>query len=380
MADVLDKARVAFTGKLASMTRREARVAVCAAGGEPVSSISHRTAILVVGMDGWPLLPDGTISRKLRRAEELLEAGCPIRILPEPAFLEIIGRVPQEPLRRKTFPPEEVCRALKIGPEMLRHWEQFGLIHPSNGLYDFQDLVSIQTIRILVGNGIRPEKIARSLRQLASALPGLDRPLAQLRVVADNPEALLVDLGGKRLSAGGQLLLDFEGQHRSGGNVLPLDPLGKSRADWFELGVRFEEEELYPEAAEAFRAVLSMEPDCPDAHFHLGNITREMGILWAAEEFYGTAARLAPSMVSAWCGLASIQEERGAAEEAISSYQAAIAVCHDCSDAHFNLALCYEKVGRRQEAIPHWFAFLKLDPGSASSQVARRRLSVGQKP
>jgi len=380
MADVLDKARVAFTGKLASMTRREARVAVCAAGGEPVSSISHRTAILVVGTDGWPLLPDGTVSRKLRRAGELLEAGCPIRILPEPAFLEIIGRVPHEPLPRKTFPPEEVCRALKIGPEMLRHWEQFGLIQPSDGLYDFQDLVSIQTIRSLVGNGIRPERIARSLRQLASALPGLDRPLAQLRLVADNPEALLVDLGGKRLSAGGQLLLDFEGQRRSGGDVLPLESLGKSRADWFELGVRFEEEELYPEAAEAFRAVLSMEPDCSDAHFHLGNITREMGILWAAEEFYGTAARLAPSMVSAWCGLASVQEERGAAEEAISSYQAAIAACHDCSDAHFNLALCYEKVGRIQDAIPHWFAFLKLDPGSASSQVARRRLSVGQKP
>ena len=62
-------ARVSFTGQLASITRKEARDLVHAAGGQTVSAVSRRTSMLVVGMDGWPLLPSGEIASKLQRAE-----------------------------------------------------------------------------------------------------------------------------------------------------------------------------------------------------------------------------------------------------------------------------------------------------------------------
>jgi tetratricopeptide (TPR) repeat protein len=376
MADALEKDRVSFTGKMASMSRREAWSLVCANGGEPALYVSHRTTILVVGTRGWPLLPNGQISRKLSYAKALREAGCPIRIVPEPAFLEIIGRVSQGPAPGKTFPAGEVCRVLGITAETLRRWERLVLIRSRDGLYDFQDLVSIQTIQELVRGGIRPDKIAASLHNLETLLPGLDRPLTQLRVFAENPDMLLVDLGGVRFSSTGQLLLDFEGRVRARGIVLTLDPHARASKEWLDLGIGCEEEGLYSDACEAFRAALALDPHSAPAYFHLGNVMREMGILWAAEEFYGTAAKMEPGMVCAWGSLAGVQEEQGKTEEAIASYRQALAAAPDYADGHFNLALCLEGAGQRPDACEHWFAYLKLDPGSPSAQVARRHLSV----
>src|ERR1700682_5072415 len=87
----LRRARVAFTGKLASMTRTEAFRIVKEAQGEALPNVTRRTSILVVGMEGWPLLADGLPSRKLRHAEGLNTQGYQISILPESAFLEIAG-------------------------------------------------------------------------------------------------------------------------------------------------------------------------------------------------------------------------------------------------------------------------------------------------
>src|SRR5215813_11301897 len=69
----LRQARVTFTGKLASLSRKEACQIVYDGGGEVTPSVSRRTSLVVVGMEGWPLLPDGMISSKLKRAEELMK-------------------------------------------------------------------------------------------------------------------------------------------------------------------------------------------------------------------------------------------------------------------------------------------------------------------
>ncbi len=377
MANLLESARVAFTGKMASMCRREAWRLVLENGGEPDSHVSHYTTMLVVGMEGWPLLPDGGISHKLKRAEELREAGCRIQIVAEPAFLELIGRVQPAATPPKTFPSCEVCRVLRIDAETLLRWEQFGLVRSCDGNFDFQDLRSIQTIRDLVRGGVRPEKIARSLRDLAAILPAMDRPLAQLRIIADNPGVLHVDSGGAQFSPTGQFLLDFEGKDRRGGVVLSIGNEDQSVEVWFDLGKAFEEEGLYPEAASAFRAALTLDPRFPPAHIHLGHALREMGFLWAAEESYLTAVRLEPCAVTHWCFLGGVQEQQGKFADAILSYEAALAASPDYADAHFCLALCFEKAGRELDARRQWFNYLKLDPASASAQVARQHLSVG---
>ena len=161
----------------------------------PASSVSRQTSYVVVGMEGWPLLPDGLISNKLRRAEEFIKRGYPLQILSESSFLELAGKKEHQVSLRKVYPEQEICRLMKISPETLRRWEQFGLVVSCGGEYDFQDIVSMRTIGELVKRGVRPETIARSLKSLAAILPDTDRPLAQLRLVAEAPQKILVDFG-----------------------------------------------------------------------------------------------------------------------------------------------------------------------------------------
>ena len=62
---------VAFTGRLASMKREEAFALVRRHGGTPRRGVTRKTAVLVVGELGWPLLPDGQPSKSLSVAKSL---------------------------------------------------------------------------------------------------------------------------------------------------------------------------------------------------------------------------------------------------------------------------------------------------------------------
>ncbi len=357
------------------MSRDEAYRLVRAAGGEPTSAISRHTAFLVVGMGGWPLLPDGMVSSKLSRAEELIRSGHNIRILSEESFLELAGRRERQlQTSLKTYPAAEVSRLLKLSTETLSRWEQFGLVHSREGLYDFQDLVSLRTIAELVRRGVRPETIATSLQGLASVLPGTDRPLAQLKIVVDNPKAILVDLGEAVMTPGGQLLIDFDGKLKFEGTVVQLDR-ERSAAEWFEFGRFCEDEENYPEAALAYHKATAAAGGFPEAWFNLGNVRRLQQQPEAAIEAYRNALAEDPRMACAWYNLADVQEELANLHEAVASLLKALEVLPSYADAHFNLALCYEKLEQKTAANRHWAAYLKLDSSSNWAKIASRHLS-----
>src|SRR6516162_7463104 len=65
---------VAFTGKLASMSRAQAAELVGAYGGQWAPSVTRHTSLLVVGQEGWPLAKDGRLSSKLRKARQLQQS------------------------------------------------------------------------------------------------------------------------------------------------------------------------------------------------------------------------------------------------------------------------------------------------------------------
>ena len=371
----LRHASVSFTGRLASMSREEACRLVREAGGEPSTGVSRKTSLLVVGMGGWPLLADGGVGNKLKRAEELRQRGCGIKILSEEAFLEVLGRKHQyQPEVPKTHRAAEVCKRLHLSPAALQRWEQFGLIRPVDGFYDFQDLVSLRTIAELVERGVRPETIAMSLQSLASILPAVDRPLAQLKIVAQNPRALHVDLGEFLMAPSGQLVINFEEAPRREAKIVPLRA-NPSEREWFEYGQTCEESEDYGEAVDAYRRAVSAAPHFPGAWFNLGNALRMLGQIEAAEEAYREASRQDAAMAPAWYNLADVQEEQGKIHDAVKSLQAALQTSSDYADAHFNLALCYEKLGQRREAKHHWEAYLKLDGSSQWAKIARRHIA-----
>lgn len=374
MTENLRNTAVAFTGKLGTISRAEAVRLVEAAGGSVSANLSRKTGALVVGMRGWPLLPNGKVSQRLERAEALNREGCNIRIISELYFLELVGVVERRAELHQTYSAEEVCRLLNIDAAVLQRWDQFSLVHSKGGYYDFQDLVSLQTIAQLITDGVRAEVIAQSLRELGRILPGTERPLAQLKIVAEHSRSILADFGQFRISPAGQLCFSFERDAEAFPIVIELPQQGRTAEDWFHVAQQHEEQGCYQEAKAAYEKCVALSPRCPEAYFNLGNVLRELGESEAAEQSYRLAIAREPAFVPAWYNLADVQEQRGKLLEAISSLQAALTVSPEYADAHFNLAVFLEKAGRDREAQAHWRAYVELDPESQWSAIAREHL------
>jgi DNA polymerase-3 subunit epsilon len=81
---------VVFTGTLKSMVRKEAAQLVVNAGGRCSNSVNRETNFLVIGDLDFRKLKDGTKSNKIKKAEELIEAGYDLEILSEKDFLELL--------------------------------------------------------------------------------------------------------------------------------------------------------------------------------------------------------------------------------------------------------------------------------------------------
>ncbi|MDJ0837777.1 MAG: BRCT domain-containing protein [Acidobacteriota bacterium] len=87
----LQGASILFTGKLKTMTRSEAQKKLVAANGKKASGVSKSLDYLVIGDEGSPLYDMGRKGSKQVKAESLIAAGAPIKIISETAFLRMLS-------------------------------------------------------------------------------------------------------------------------------------------------------------------------------------------------------------------------------------------------------------------------------------------------
>jgi hypothetical protein len=80
-----------FTGKMATMQRKDAEARVKEAGGTVASSVTKKLHYLVIGDEGSPLYSGGRKGDKQVKAEQLNAAGANIRIISETAFLRMLA-------------------------------------------------------------------------------------------------------------------------------------------------------------------------------------------------------------------------------------------------------------------------------------------------
>lgn len=80
---------VAFTGTLTSMQRQTAFGIVSRGGGYPQDSITKKTNYLVVGLQDYRRL-NGTMSSKMKKAQECRKNGQDIKIIVEDEFISMI--------------------------------------------------------------------------------------------------------------------------------------------------------------------------------------------------------------------------------------------------------------------------------------------------
>ena len=217
--DRLRDREVAFAGRLASMTRREAGARVAAAGGRVVREPGADTAYLVVGQGGWPLRADGRPGDSMARARRLKEQRAPLSIVSETTFLQILGLTEKVEDLQRLFTTAQLSRILEVPARELRAWMRRKLIRPVKvarrlAWFDFREVAMARALHGLISAGVSPARIGRSIRELAQWLPeaqGVDTQamLTQLETSAHGPLLSVRLQDGRLADPGGQLLLDF---------------------------------------------------------------------------------------------------------------------------------------------------------------------------
>lgn len=266
----------------------------------------------------------------------------------------------------------DVAQILGLSPAQVRGYVRSGFLTPERGgrgdyRFSFEDLVFLRTAKGLLEARIGPRRVRRALRRLREQLPEGSR-LTGLRITAEGNRVVVADGSARWQPESGQALLDF-GVSELAERVAPLareafreaqaGGEGLTADDWYEWGCELETA-APPEAREAYRRSLALDPGQADALVNLGRLLHESGDARGAEEHYRKALLARPGDVTAIFNLGVALEDLGRNEEALHAYENAVALDPGNADAHYNAASLYERQGRVQDALRHLKAYRSI--------------------
>ena len=347
------KDAVAFTGRLACMTRDEAFKVVRQQGGMPSETVTKRTKLLIVGELGWPLLDDGRPSNKLSRATAY---GIPVAS--ERRFLEWIGKALPDSVH-KTYSIDQLAALSDLSGDTIQELVQFGLLDERRGRFGFRDLASARQIVKLFAGGVPLSEIIRGVSQIRKWMP--DVGLANVRFHPGPHRSLEVEQAGGRTDKNGQF-------------VLAIGESQYAPSELFEQALLAEANGGIAGAERLYRILMKSDPSDASAPFNLGNLLRAVSRNVEAEAALRAATRADPTFVEAWYNLSDLLDEQGRSEAAIECLRTALRVAPDYADATFNLALLLQRKNEYAEAADYWRRYLDLDCQSEWTARARRSL------
>lgn len=187
VASPLDGEHVVFSGRLLSMSRKEARALVTRLGGGVVDDVNARTTILVIGTAAQPgerpvsADADEEGTQKLRRAKAInaREPGR-IRILSEEEFCRLAGVPSPAALRQQWFAVRDILAMYPLLREdhlhYLRKWK---LIQPAlrtnaETYFAFADLAIVRQVHAELERGSPFRAVLRSLQASREGQLSLD--------------------------------------------------------------------------------------------------------------------------------------------------------------------------------------------------------------
>lgn len=119
---------------------------------------------------------------------------------------------------------------------------------------------------------------------------------------------------------------------------------------WNKIGDLLMRAKDYLGASEAFRKVISLDPNDPRIQFNLGLAYQELSLFKKAEETYYKVLELNPKDHAALNNLGNVLKEMKRYDEAIASYQKAIEIEPDKAISWANLGILYEELKLKNEA------------------------------
>jgi tetratricopeptide (TPR) repeat protein len=347
------KSSVAFTGRLAYMSRAEAFDVVRQRGGTPSPAVTKRTQVLIVGELGWPLLDDGRPSNKLSRATEY---GIPV--VSERRFLEWIGKAIPDSVQ-KTYSADQLAALSKMSIGMIREVSQLSVLDERDGRFGFRDLASARQIAKLLNDGVRLSEIIRAVSEVRKWLP--DAGLSTVRLRAGTLSDVQVEQPGGRTDKYGQF-------------VLAVDDAREDPDELFDRAHAAEQIGDVVEAERLYRLLMKSDPTDASAPFNLGNMLRTAARTIEAEAALRAATRANPAFAEAWYNLADLLDDQGRSEAGVECLRKALLVAPDYIDAMFNLGLLLQRKGAYAEAADCWRQYLSSDRASEWAARARRSL------
>ena len=281
----------------------------------------------------------------------------------------------------------ELTRILTLTPKRAAQLRRLALLHGDSG-YTFRELLALRAASALLDAGASVRQIKQALSALRRQDPGLEQPLAEVRLVLEGDRLLAQSDRVRFDPRTGQLVLalDSGGLERAAtatlatGLVRPLAPPAEQAETWFERASEWDGDPAqWEDAIEAYRRVVAIDPTYAAAWNNLGLLLHRMGDYEGARQAYDAALAQDPDCREAAYNLGSLHEDRGEVEAAVGSYRRALELSPDYADAHFNLAGALSRSGRGDEAVRHWQRYLELDAGSPWARIARAHLEVRER-
>jgi tetratricopeptide (TPR) repeat protein len=350
---------IAFSGRLSSMSRKEARTLVARLGGAVVDEVSGKTTMVVAGAaDHGPSSDGGDEEKhqKLRRAKAInaREPGR-IRILSEEEFCQLAGVPSPAELRQHWYAVHDILVMYpRLREDHLHCLQKWNLIRPAlrtsgETYFSFPDLSVIRQAHAELERGAPFRAVLRSLQSSREGQLSLDfwleaEPAKVIKLARPAPG----DAAPEPIdtSAGEEFF-------RSASALDDGDPRNQEAA------------------SRAYRRALEVDPGLVPALINLANIHYAQEHLPEAEALYERAIGLDPSLFEAHFNLGNVFHDVGRLDEARGAYEAALDLNPAYAEAHFYLAVTLEKLGRSQQARPHWRRYRELAPDGEWVQLAK---------
>jgi tetratricopeptide (TPR) repeat protein len=289
------------------------------------------------------------------------------------------------PATKQAYSREDVCRLLGVSARQLKSWERQDLVS-SRGSFKFSDILALRTLIGLRDNKIPSAQIRKAIHALRTRLKDVRDPLTELKIYSQGRKIRVQFAGQKMEPISGQLLLDFDEAELNKLLSFPGQAAEKSAGGthksrreaehWFEKGLEFEQTGApVEEVIGAYRKASEIDPGSAGALVNLGTVYFNLRDWRQAEANYRRALDVDPQYALAHFNLGNLYDERGDRSKALHHYLAAIHIHANYADAHYNVALLLQSSGQPLKAVRHWKIYLKLDPNSSWTAIARRELA-----
>jgi DNA-binding transcriptional MerR regulator len=111
---------------------------------------------------------------------------------------------------RDWFRVGDVSKIVGVSRRQLQYWDETDLVPPGartpggHARYAFEDLVALKTAKRLIDAGVSVQRIRKSIRALREILPAVQRPLAEVVLVATGDVVLAFKDGNAFDAVSGQ--------------------------------------------------------------------------------------------------------------------------------------------------------------------------------